>query len=89
MKIFTFPIALFNLCFLLIFLGVRFSYFKMLHFLEGSNHIIVILNVITKHGYVWTLIKWFYFHFYAALLQVRRMKAKTNVWAQYILAAAR
>lgn len=63
----------------------------MLDFLEGSKYVMVILNVITKHEHVWTLIQCFYFHFYALLLHIRRRrtKAKTNVWAQYILAAAR
>lgn len=73
-----------------LFWWVRVSYFKMLDFLEGSKDIIVILNAITKHECVWTLIKWFYFHFYATLLQVRRRtKAKSDVWAQYILTLAR
>lgn len=62
----------------------------MLDFLEGNKYIIVILNVITKREHVWSLIKRFYFHFYATLLQVRRRtKAKINVWAQCILAVAR
>lgn len=62
----------------------------MLDFLVGSKYIIMILNVITKHEHVRTLTKCSYFHFYVALLQVRRRTmAKINVCAHYVLAAVR
>lgn len=50
----------------------------------------VIVNVITIHEQVGNLIKPLSFHFYAALVRVRRRrKVKLNVWVLHFLVATR